>query len=41
LCGYTPFDREGNLEEINAVVHADYKFDPPYWDEISDTGKIN
>jgi calcium/calmodulin-dependent protein kinase I len=28
LCGYTPFDRESNLEEMQAILVADYSFMP-------------
>jgi len=40
LCGYTPFDRDSNLEEMQAILKADYKFEPvEYWQDISDNAK--
>ncbi|KAF3079993.1 hypothetical protein TWF569_001638 [Orbilia oligospora] len=40
LCGYTPFDRDSNLEEMQAILKADYKFEPAqYWQDISDNAK--
>ncbi|KAI9882188.1 MAG: hypothetical protein M1823_006066 [Watsoniomyces obsoletus] len=37
LCGYTPFDRDSNLEEMQAILDADYKFAPvEYWRGVSD-----
>ena len=39
LCGYTPFDRDTNLEEMQAILAADYKFEPAdYWQDVSDNG---
>lgn len=36
LCGYTPFDRDSNLEEMQAILVADYSFTPlEYWRGIS------
>ncbi|CAG8702684.1 7680_t:CDS:10, partial [Funneliformis caledonium] len=39
LCGYTPFDRESSVAEVEAIVRADYKFEHPYWEGISETAK--
>lgn len=40
LCGYTPFDRESSIEEMQAIMNADYKFEPAeYWEGVSDTAK--
>jgi calcium/calmodulin-dependent protein kinase I len=40
LCGYTPFDRETNAEEVQAILEADYSFEPAeYWADISDEAK--
>jgi calcium/calmodulin-dependent protein kinase I len=39
LCGCTPFDRDSNMEEMQAILNADYKFDPDYWSNVSDTAK--
>lgn len=36
LCGYTPFDRDSNLEEMQAILKADYSFTPlEYWRNVS------
>lgn len=36
LCGQTPFDRDSNLEEMQAILIADYKFTPvEYWRGVS------
>ncbi|KAI8379630.1 kinase-like domain-containing protein [Radiomyces spectabilis] len=39
LCGYTPFERDNNIDEMNAIMQADYTFDEPYWTGISDEAK--
>ncbi|PWY99357.1 putative calmodulin-dependent protein kinase type 1 [Testicularia cyperi] len=40
LCGYTPFDRDTTMEEMQAIINADYKFEPtPYWQGVSDDAK--
>lgn len=40
LCGYTPFDRDSNLEEMQAILVADYSFTPvEYWRGVSNQGK--
>lgn len=40
LCGYTPFDRESNLEEMQAILIADYSFTPEdYWRSVSQTAR--
>ncbi|KAK4048950.1 Calcium/calmodulin-dependent protein kinase type I [Microbotryomycetes sp. JL201] len=40
LCGYTPFDRESQAAEIEAVCKADYAFEPAeYWKHVSETAK--
>lgn len=36
LCGYTPFDRDSNLEEMQAILAADYSFTPlGHWRGVS------
>ena len=36
LCGYTPFDRDSNLEEMQAILQADYSFTPiEYWRNVT------
>lgn len=39
LCGYTPFERESNIDETNAIMNADYTFDEQYWVGISEECK--
>ena len=40
LCGYTPFDRDSNLEEMQAILVADYHFAPAeYWRGVSESAK--
>lgn len=41
LCGYTPFDRESQYQEMQAICNGDYKFAPAeYWAGVSDTAKM-
>ncbi|CEH15050.1 camk camk1 protein kinase [Ceraceosorus bombacis] len=36
LCGYTPFDRDSTMEEMQAIINADYSFEPAvYWADVS------
>jgi calcium/calmodulin-dependent protein kinase I len=40
LCGYPPFDRESNLEEMQAILIADYSFTPiEFWRSVSQTAR--
>lgn len=40
LCGYTPFDRDSNIEETQAIITGNYSFDPPeYWEDVSEKAK--
>jgi calcium/calmodulin-dependent protein kinase I len=40
LAGYTPFDRETQQQEMEAIIKGDYKFEPAeYWSNVSDTAK--
>ncbi|KIV90156.1 hypothetical protein, variant [Exophiala mesophila] len=40
LCGYTPFDRDSNLEEMQAILAADYSFTPvEYWRNVSEPAR--
>jgi calcium/calmodulin-dependent protein kinase I len=40
LCGYTPFDRDSNLEEMQAILIADYSFTPiEYWRGVSEQAR--
>ncbi|KAI9749718.1 MAG: T-complex protein 1 subunit eta [Chaenotheca gracillima] len=41
LCGYTPFDRDSNLEEMQAILIADYSFTPiEYWRGVSEQARL-
>ena len=40
LAGYTPFDRDSQQQEMEAIVAGDYKFEPEdYWQNVSSTAK--
>ncbi|KAK5995660.1 Calcium/calmodulin-dependent protein kinase cmkB [Cladobotryum mycophilum] len=40
LCGYTPFDRDSDFEEMQAILSADYSFTPiEYWRGVSNHAK--
>ncbi|CAJ2509589.1 Uu.00g146150.m01.CDS01 [Anthostomella pinea] len=40
LCGYTPFDRDSDFEEMQAILNADYTFQPiEYWRGVSEHAK--
>jgi calcium/calmodulin-dependent protein kinase I len=40
LCGYPPFDRESNLEEMQAILIADYSFTPiEFWRGVSENAR--
>lgn len=40
LCGYTPFDRDSNLEEMQAILAADYSFTPlEHWRGVSQSAR--
>ena len=40
LCGYTPFDRDSQAKETEAIIAGDYKFEPTeYWENVSETAK--
>ena len=34
LCGYTPFDRDTQQEEMEAIIAGDYKFEPGMFNVI-------
>lgn len=38
LCGYPPFYDENDSKLFEQILKADYEFDSPYWDDISDSG---
>ncbi|KFR02284.1 Calcium/calmodulin-dependent protein kinase type 1, partial [Nipponia nippon] len=39
LCGYPPFYDENDTKLFEQILRADYEFDSPYWDDISDSAK--
>ncbi|KAF9391787.1 hypothetical protein CPB97_005424 [Podila verticillata] len=40
LCGYTPFDRQNSMDEMHAILNAEYQFAPmEYWQGVSETAK--
>lgn len=42
LCGYTPFDRQNSMDEMHAILNAEYQFAPmEYWQGVSETGNNN
>uniref|UniRef100_A0A4W3IFA0 Calcium/calmodulin-dependent protein kinase 1Da n=1 Tax=Callorhinchus milii TaxID=7868 RepID=A0A4W3IFA0_CALMI len=38
LCGYPPFYDENDSRLFEQILKAEYEFDSPYWDDISDSG---
>lgn len=38
LCGYPPFYDENDVKLFTQILKAEYEFDSPYWDDISDSG---
>lgn len=41
LCGYPPFYDENDSKLFEQILKADYEFDAPYWDDISDSGETS
>lgn len=41
LCGYPPFYDENDAKLFEQILKAEYEFDSPYWDDISDSGKTS
>ncbi|XP_045482727.1 calcium/calmodulin-dependent protein kinase type 1-like [Harmonia axyridis] len=39
LCGYPPFYDESDANLFAQILKGEFEFDPPYWDEISDSAK--
>ncbi|KAF7972729.1 hypothetical protein HWV62_41555 [Athelia sp. TMB] len=40
LAGYTPFDRDTQQQEMEAIIAGDYAFEPEeYWSNVSDTAR--
>ncbi|KAG8127886.1 hypothetical protein E2320_014779 [Naja naja] len=40
LCGYPPFYDENDTKLFEQILKAEYEFDSPYWDDISDSGLL-
>lgn len=40
LCGYPPFYDENDSKLFEQILKAEYEFDSPYWDDISDSGEL-
>lgn len=41
LCGYTPFDRQNSMDEMHAILNAEYQFGPvEYWQGVSEAGNM-
>jgi len=38
LCGYPPFYDENDAALFQQILKAEFEFDSPYWDDISDSG---
>ncbi len=38
MCGYPPFYDENDSKLFEQILKAEYEFDSPYWDDISDSG---
>ncbi|XP_051964689.1 calcium/calmodulin-dependent protein kinase type 1B isoform X1 [Xyrauchen texanus] len=39
LCGYPPFYDDNDTQLYKLIIKAEYEFDSPYWDDISDSVK--
>ncbi|KAJ4934060.1 hypothetical protein JOQ06_006867 [Pogonophryne albipinna] len=39
LCGYPPFYEESETRLFSKIVKAQYEFDSPFWDDISESAK--
>uniref|UniRef100_A0A672R003 Calcium/calmodulin-dependent protein kinase type 1B-like n=1 Tax=Sinocyclocheilus grahami TaxID=75366 RepID=A0A672R003_SINGR len=39
LCGYPPFYDDNDTQLYKLIIKAEYEFDSPYWDDISDSAK--
>ncbi|XP_071440104.1 calcium/calmodulin-dependent protein kinase type 1 isoform X4 [Hetaerina americana] len=39
LCGYPPFYDENDANLFAQILKGEFEFDPPYWDDISDSAK--
>ena len=41
LCGYEPFYSDNEAVMYRRIIKCDYKFDSPWWDEVSDNAKVH
>ncbi|XP_016127177.1 calcium/calmodulin-dependent protein kinase type 1D-like [Sinocyclocheilus grahami] len=39
LCGYPPFYDDNDTQLYKLIIKAEYEYDSPYWDDISDSAK--
>lgn len=39
LCGYEPFMADNDNEMFKRILKCDYKFDSPWWDDVSENAK--
>lgn len=39
LCGYPPFYEESETRLFSKIMKAQYEFDSPFWDDISESGE--
>ncbi|KAJ8371303.1 hypothetical protein SKAU_G00113310 [Synaphobranchus kaupii] len=39
LCGYPPFYDENDTQLYRQIIKAEYEFESPYWDDISESAK--
>lgn len=39
LCGYPPFYEENETKLYAKIMKAQYEFDSPFWDDISESGE--
>uniref|UniRef100_A0A672IPB1 Calcium/calmodulin-dependent protein kinase IGb n=1 Tax=Salarias fasciatus TaxID=181472 RepID=A0A672IPB1_SALFA len=39
LCGYPPFYEESETRLFSKIMKAQYEFDSPFWDDISESGR--
>ncbi len=38
LCGYPPFYEETETRLFSKIMKAQFEFDSPFWDDISESG---
>ena len=40
MCGYEPFMAENDNEMFKKILKCDFKFDSPWWDDVSENAKV-